>query len=44
MGIQWMSKFVAVVVELQYIWVFNGWVRLLLFLLSYSTYGYSMDE
>ena len=44
MGIQWMSKVVAIVVELQHIWLFNGWVRLLLLLLSYSTYGYSMDE
>ena len=34
MGIQWMSKVVAIVVEFQHIWVFNGWVRLLLLLLS----------
>ena len=34
MGIQWMSKAVAIVVEFQHIWLFNGWVRLLLLLLS----------
>ena len=34
MVIQWMSKVAAIVVELQHIWVFNGWVRLLLLLLS----------
>ena len=36
MSIQWTSKFVGIVVELQHIWLFNGWVRLLLLLLSYN--------